>query len=59
MKEMKKTGEVQQGKEDKKHFEEPKLEFIQPKLTKHGDATKITTNGFFGDFSPQYGIDGS
>ena len=54
MKEIKKSGEVQQGKEDKKHFEEPKLEFIQPKLTKHGDATKITANGngFFGEFSP-------
>ena len=57
MKEIKKSGEVQQGKEDKKHFEEPKLEFIQPKLTKHGDATKITTmppfnGGFFGTFYP-------
>lgn len=42
---------------DKKPFEEPKLEFIKPKLTKHGDATKITTNGgfnggFFGSFVP-------
>ena len=54
MEEIRKTDEVQQGNGDKKHFEAPKLEFIQPKLTKHGDATKITTNGgFFGDFSPQ------
>ncbi len=54
MKEIKKTGEDQRGKEDKKHFEEPKLEFIKPKLTKHGDATKITAqNGFFGEFSPE------
>lgn len=36
----------------KKHFEEPKLTFIEPKLTKHGDATKITAGGFFGAFSP-------
>ena len=53
MEEIKKTtGKVEKGSEDKKHFEEPKLEFIQPKLTKHGDATKITQNGFFGPFSP-------
>ena len=37
----------------KSHFDEPKLTFIEPKLTKHGDATKITgTNGFFGTFTP-------
>ncbi|MBE7444265.1 MAG: hypothetical protein HS132_03100 [Planctomycetia bacterium] len=35
----------------KRHFTEPKLTFIEPKLTKHGDATKITgNNGFFGTF---------
>jgi len=36
----------------KRHFTEPKLTFIEPKLTKHGDATKITGNGngFFGTF---------
>jgi hypothetical protein len=34
-------------------FEEPKLTFIEPKLTQHGDATKITQqNGFFGTFVP-------
>jgi hypothetical protein len=34
-------------------FEEPKLTFIEPKLTKHGDATQITQqNGFFGTFVP-------
>ncbi len=36
----------------KKHFEEPKLTFIEPKLTKHGDATKITSQ-FFGTFTPE------
>ncbi len=35
----------------KKAFTNPKLTFIEPKLTKHGDATKITA-GFFGPFSP-------
>jgi len=44
-------------KGEKKSFEEPKLTFIEPKLTKYGDATKITTqNGFFGAFSPN-GVD--
>ncbi len=33
-------------------FEEPKLTFIEPRLVKHGDATKITKNGFFGTFVP-------
>lgn len=52
MRDIKKALEKEeQGKVDKKLFEEPKLEFIEPKLTKHGDATKITT-GFFGPFSP-------
>ena len=36
----------------KKPFFEPKLAFIEPKLTKHGDATKITQQGFFGMFTP-------
>ena len=37
----------------KKPFTEPKLTFIEPKLTKYGDATKVTAgNGFFGPFSP-------
>ena len=35
----------------KKDFTAPKLTFIEPKLTKHGDATKITA-GFFGVFTP-------
>ena len=37
----------------KKPFTEPRLTFIEPKLTKHGDVTKVTAeNGFFGGFSP-------
>ncbi len=35
----------------KRDFAEPKLTFIDPKLTKHGDATKITA-GFAGTFFP-------
>ena len=45
--------EVNDSSNDKKTFTEPKLSFIQPKLTKHGDATKITKQtGFFGTFVP-------
>jgi hypothetical protein len=49
-------GKPQEEKVDssqvKKTFVEPKLEFIEPKLTKHGDATKVTQGqGFFGAFS--------
>jgi len=51
MRDMKKVLErEEQGKADKKPFEEPKLTFVEPKLTKHGDATKIT-GGFFGTFT--------
>jgi hypothetical protein len=35
----------------RKPFTEPKLTFVEPKLTKHGDATKIT-GSFFGTFRP-------
>lgn len=31
-------------------FEEPKLAFIEPKLTPRGDLREVT--GFFGGFSP-------
>ena len=37
--------------QSRKCFSEPKLTFIKPKLTKHGDATKITGQ-FFGTFNP-------
>ena len=38
----------------KKPFSEPKINFVEPKLTKYGDVTKITAGGvgFFGPFSP-------
>lgn len=36
----------------RKPFAEPKLTFIEPKLTRHGDVTRITGNGFFSAFVP-------
>lgn len=38
----------------KKPWQEPKLAFVEPKLTKHGSLEKVTgqTNGFFQEFSP-------
>ena len=35
----------------RKNFTEPKLKFIEPKLIKRGDATRITA-GFFESFTP-------
>lgn len=40
------------GSQTRKPFTEPKLTFIEPKLTKHGDATKIT-GSFFHVFTPK------
>lgn len=37
--------------ERKQAWEEPKLDFVEPKLTKQG-ALKDITAGFFGSFSP-------
>ena len=42
--------EGQSAQESKKPWEEPKLDFVEPKLTKHGDLKNLT--GFFGGFSP-------
>ena len=38
--------------ETKHTWEEPKLDFVEPKLTKQG-ALKDITAGFFGSFSPR------
>jgi hypothetical protein len=38
--------------ENRKPWQEPKLDFIEPKLTKHGELTEVTGQGFFGSFSP-------
>ncbi|MFC1996051.1 lasso RiPP family leader peptide-containing protein [Chloroflexota bacterium] len=42
---------MKQDKKEKQPFVEPKLEFIEPKLVKHGDVKDITA-GFFGSFYP-------
>jgi hypothetical protein len=36
--------------EHKRAWLEPRLSFVQPKLTKHGDLKELT--GFFGGFTP-------
>lgn len=38
--------------ETKPTWEEPKLAFVEPKLTKQGDLKEITA-GFFGSFTPR------
>jgi len=35
---------------DKKPWQEPKVLFVEPKLTKHGELKELT--GFFGSLSP-------
>ncbi len=35
----------------KQQWQEPKLAFVKPKLTKHGELKEVTA-GFFGGFSP-------
>ena len=37
--------------EGKQPWEEPKLAFVKPKLTRHGELVKVTGQ-FFGGFSP-------
>ena len=36
---------------EKKEFKKPKLKYVEPILTEHGDATKIT-GVFLGTFEP-------
>ena len=36
---------------EKEPWQEPKLAFIEPKLTKHGRLEELTA-GFFGGFTP-------
>lgn len=46
------SGTVPRGDQrpERPAFEEPKLTFIEPKLTPRGDLREVT--GFFGGFSP-------
>ena len=48
------TGDSPDSSASKKTWEEPKLAFVEPKLTRHGNLEKLTrgSNGFFGQFSP-------
>lgn len=50
---MKKENELQgqTEAESKQAWEEPKLVFVEPKLTKQGGLKEITA-GFFGTFAP-------
>lgn len=43
------SGSASQG--EKRTWEEPKLKFVTPKLTRHGKLERFT-GGFFGTFSP-------
>jgi hypothetical protein len=43
---------VSSSPEGKKKWQEPKLTFIKPKLTKHGKLEEVTGQ-FFGAFSPR------
>jgi len=40
-----------QAPSEKKQWDEPKLEFVEPKLENRGDLTEVTGQ-FFGGFSP-------
>jgi hypothetical protein len=44
-------GSVPSSREGKKRWQEPKLTFVKPKLTKHGKLEEVTGQ-FFGGFSP-------
>jgi hypothetical protein len=44
-------GSVPCSPEGKKKWQEPKLRFVKPKLTKHGKLEEVTGQ-FFGAFSP-------
>jgi hypothetical protein len=39
------------GSHGQQPWEEPKLTFVEPKLTKHGTLEEVTT-AFFGGFTP-------
>ena len=46
-----KQAAVSSSTESKKKWQEPKLSFVKPKLTKHGKLEEVTGQ-FFGAFSP-------
>jgi hypothetical protein len=38
--------------EIRKDWQEPKLEFVEPRLVKQGEMKQLTTQGFIGTFIP-------
>jgi hypothetical protein len=46
-----KETQVSEQPSDKKKWHEPRLAFVKPKLTKHGEL-KEATAGFFGTITP-------
>ena len=43
---------IPSSSQDRAAWQEPKLKFVEPKLTKQGDMKQITAGGFFGTFAP-------
>ena len=43
---------VRDQAETKRAWQEPKLEFVEPKLVKQGEMKRITAQGFIGTFVP-------
>jgi hypothetical protein len=39
--------------EAKQAWHEPKLEFVEPKLVRHGEMKRLTGTGFIGTFVPE------
>ena len=44
--------DVHTRSETRRAWQEPKLEFVEPKLVKQGEMKQITTQGFVGTFVP-------
>jgi hypothetical protein len=44
--------DVRTQAETKRAWQEPKLEFVEPKLVKQGEMKQITAQGFIGTFVP-------
>jgi len=42
--------QIPQQPTGKQQWQEPKLAFVKPKLSKHGELKEVT--GFFGDLTP-------
>jgi len=45
-----KESQISQQPTGKQQWQEPKLAFVKPKLSKHGELKEVT--GFFGTFTP-------